>query len=64
VEKAILLADFILKKDDNATLSIDIDGSKVQLKYKGDTYKFVSLKSLKKSVKISGYTYEILQVNS
>jgi len=64
VEKAILLADFILKKDDTATISIDIDGSRIQLKYKGDTYNFVSLKSLKKSVKISGYNYEILQVNS
>ncbi|MFZ0281968.1 MAG: hypothetical protein WAL29_09980, partial [Bacteroidales bacterium] len=50
IEKAILLADFIIKKDSLSTLSIEIDKKNVSLKYNGAIYYFKSSKSLEKSI--------------
>ncbi len=57
IEKAILLADFIIKKDNLSTLSIEIDKKNVSLKYNGAIYNFKSSKSLEKSISISEGNY-------
>ncbi len=58
-EKAILLADFIMKKETNSLISIEIDNKKVTLKVNGSVYNFRSSKSLKKSIRISEENYSI-----
>ncbi len=59
IEKAILLADFIMKKDASSSLSIEIDNKTVVLRYNDGFYNFTSSKSLKKSIKISDGNYSI-----
>ncbi len=59
VEKAMVLADFILQKDSSSSISIEIDNKKVVLGFDGNSYGFKSSKSFKKSVKISGSTYKV-----
>ena len=59
IEKAILLADFIMKKDASSSLSIEIDNKTVVLRYNDGFYNFRSAKSLKKSIKISEGNYSI-----
>jgi len=59
VEKAILLANYILQKDNNATVTIEIDSGKVSLKSKGNEFYFSSHKSLIKRIRIKGGEYFI-----
>lgn len=59
IEKAILMADFIIQKDESSSLSIDIDHGSVVLGFYGEKYKFKSSKPLKKSIAITGYNYSI-----
>jgi hypothetical protein len=59
IEKAFLLADFIIQKYPEASLVIEIVNEKVILKYKNEDYLFSSSKSFKKSVTISGNKYSV-----
>ena len=59
VEKSFLLADFIIKKDPSAELSITIDHKKVILNHAGIDYRFTSFKNFRKDIRIRGNYYEI-----
>ena len=59
IEKAFLLADYIIQKDISATISIEIDNMKVRLNYNRKEYNFNSSKSFKKSISITGNKYNI-----
>ena len=60
IEKALLLADFIMKKDKSSSMSIDIQNHNVQVAYEGKYYHFTSQKSFKKSIRISEKNYVII----
>ncbi len=59
IEKAFLLADFIIQKYPDASLVIEIVNEKVILKYENEDYLFSSSKSFRKSVTISGNKYSV-----
>jgi hypothetical protein len=59
IEKALLLADFIIQKNPSSTLTIDTDHKKVKLSYNGSDYDFESNKNFRKTVHISGTAYKI-----
>jgi hypothetical protein len=59
IEKALLLADFLLHKDNSSTISIEIENRKVSLTHMGNIYPFTSHKSFRKHIKISDKTYII-----
>jgi hypothetical protein len=59
IEKAFLLADFILHKDNTSIIKIDIDTEKVLLSYSGHDFHFISNKNLRKSITIQGKDYNI-----
>jgi hypothetical protein len=59
IEKAFLLADFIIHNDISADLSIEIDNKKVVLKNNGNSFQFQSHKNLIKSIQISKGKYTI-----
>jgi hypothetical protein len=60
IEKALLLADFIIQKDISASVSIEIENRKVYLSSGGKDFHFKSLKNFKKSIQISWEGYQIL----
>ena len=59
VEKALLLADYILQKDNSSSLTIEIDNKKVLLTIKREKFNFRSHKSFRKSIEITGNNYTI-----
>jgi hypothetical protein len=59
IEKAFLLADFIVQKDHSSLLNIEIINKRVCLNYNGEDYFFTSSRSFRKSVKISGNQYAV-----
>jgi hypothetical protein len=59
IEKALLLADFIIHGDNSGEVKIDIDNKKVNLQYSDSAYNFLSNKNLKKSIRISKGKYTI-----
>ena len=59
IEKAFLLADFIIKKYPRAELSITIDNRTVILNHDGNDYRFTSSKNFRKTIRIHGNNYEI-----
>src|SRR5664279_173098 len=59
IEKAFMLADFILHKDKSSSVSITIDGNQVLLSSGGHDFHFISKKNLKKSIQIKGKEYKI-----
>lgn len=59
IEKAFLLADFIVSKVPSASLAIDISGDTVSLRYNNETFIFRTSKSLRQSINISGKDYNI-----
>ncbi len=59
IEKAFLLADYIMQKDNLSLVRIKITGSKVCLSCGGEDYLFTSSKSFRKSVEISGNGYNV-----
>ena len=59
IEKAFMLADFILHKDKSSSVSITIDGNQVLLSSGGHDFHFISKKNLKKSIQIKGKDYKI-----
>src|SRR5664279_1409902 len=60
IEKALLLADFLLHKDRLSTISIEIENNKVLLSSGGHEFHFTSHKTLRKSVLIKGTDYKIV----
>jgi hypothetical protein len=63
IEKALLLADFIMLKDKSSTVSITIDNKKVHLNCNGEDYHFTSLKFFRKSIIISRNKYFISELS-
>jgi hypothetical protein len=61
IEKAFLLADFILHTNTSATVSIQIVNKKVLLTSENVSYDFISCKSLNKSLKLAKGAYRILE---
>jgi hypothetical protein len=59
IEKAFLLADFLLHSDKTASISIDINKEEVILSCGGHEFHFVSHKNLKKSITIRGSEYKV-----
>jgi hypothetical protein len=60
IEKAFLLADFLLHLDRSSTITIEIENKKVLLSSAENEFHFTSHKNLKKSVKIKGTDYKIV----
>ena len=60
VEKAFLLAGFILHNDKNATVTISVENKEVLLSCANHQFHFISNKNLKKSVTIKGRDYKIV----
>jgi hypothetical protein len=59
IEKALLMADLIISRDNKAEVLIDINHNEVVLKYNNQHFNFASLKSFKKSICISDNSFEI-----
>ena len=59
IEKALLLADFILLKDSGARMNIVINGLEVTVNTADREYRFTSAKNLHKRIEISGFNYNI-----
>jgi hypothetical protein len=59
IEKAFLLADYVLLKDRSLPVTIVIDDKNVTIRYKENSFNFNSRKKMKKTVKIEGYEYHI-----
>jgi hypothetical protein len=63
IEKAFLLADFIVRKNYEASLVIEIMNGNVNLKYENEDYFFASSKSFRKSIAISGNNYIVTDLS-
>jgi hypothetical protein len=59
IEKALVLADFLIHNNNTSSVSIVIDTKKVLLSCNGDDFHFTSNKNLKKSILIEGNSYKI-----
>ena len=59
IEKALLLADFLLHNDKTSTVAITIDNKEVLLSSGGHQFHFISHKNLKRSIEIRGREYKI-----
>jgi hypothetical protein len=59
IEKALLLADYVLLKDSAASFTIEIENQNVRLTLNGDKFSFTSHKSFIKTIEISGNRYII-----
>ncbi|HZK61163.1 MAG TPA: hypothetical protein VFC41_03750, partial [Anaerovoracaceae bacterium] len=59
IEKALLLADYILLKDISSIISIEIENKNVLLTAGNDEFHFTSRKGFVKSIYISGRSYKI-----
>jgi hypothetical protein len=59
IEKALLLADFLLHSDKTSAVTINIDNKEVLLSSGGHQFRFISHKHLKKSIEIRGREYKI-----
>jgi len=59
IEKALLLADFIVQKETGTPVLIEIAEQNVKLRYKDEDFLFTSSKLLTKSILISGSDYSI-----
>lgn len=60
IEKALLLADFLLHKDRSSTIAIEIEHKNVLLTAGSHEFRFTSRKNLEKSIKIKGTEYKIV----
>jgi hypothetical protein len=59
IEKAFLLADFILHKDNSSQIRIEINNKNVTLSYDGNDFLFTSHKKFRKSIHINGTIYAV-----
>jgi hypothetical protein len=60
IEKAFLLANFLLHNDKTSNVSIEIDNKKVLLSSEGHEFHFISHKNLRKSIQMKGTDYKIV----
>ena len=60
IEKAILLADFLIHKDISSKITIEIENKNVVLRINGNEFHFTSYKSFRKSIRIEGLNYTIV----
>ena len=60
IEKAFLLADFLIHKDNCIAISIEIENKKVILSCGEHEFHFTSHKNLKKSIGIKGNEYKVV----
>ena len=60
IEKALLLADYLIYNDNHGSISIDIMNRKVCLNYNGKEFCFISHKSFEKRIQINGYNYKLV----
>lgn len=60
IEKAILLAGFIIFRNNSSEVSVEIDKSRVIVTVDGQEYRFLSEKHFRKSLKISGTNYSLI----
>jgi len=58
IEKALLLADVIVRKNPGLEIIIEIDNDRVRMESDGEIYLFTSSKSLRKLLKIAPAVYE------
>jgi hypothetical protein len=59
IEKALLMADFIMHTDASKPVTIDLSGRNVDLKYRGETYRFISRKGFSRKINISAGKYTV-----
>ena len=59
IEKALLLADFIVQRNPSSKIAIEINHNKVKLNSDDTDYNFESQKNFRKSINISGDSYII-----
>jgi hypothetical protein len=59
IEKALLLADMIINRNEKAEVIVEINSNEVVLKYDAHIFDFISSKSFIKTIKISGNIVEI-----
>ena len=59
IEKALLMADVIIQKENTATVSINIEEKNVTLDFNGRKYRFYSAKGFRKHIQISDNKYII-----
>lgn len=59
IEKALLMADFLIKQDNTASVTITAEGKDVRLSFYDTDYSFVSEKGFRKKIKVSEMAYEI-----
>jgi hypothetical protein len=59
IEKAMLMADYIINNDKNGSVIIEIDNSNVTLRYCGEVYQYTSGKRFKKSIYLKDRNYRI-----
>jgi hypothetical protein len=59
IEKALLLADFLLHKDQTSAVTITIDNKEVLLSTGSHQFHFISHKHLKKTIEVRGREYKI-----
>ncbi|MBN2665661.1 MAG: hypothetical protein JXR67_04065 [Bacteroidales bacterium] len=59
VEKALMLADFIVMKYPGSPVQIEISDSRVVLRYRNEEYPFQSSKGFRKLIVISGNAYSV-----
>jgi len=59
IEKAFLLADFMLHNDKSGSVSIEINKEEVIVSCGGHEFHFISHKNLKKSISITGNIYKV-----
>lgn len=60
IEKALVLADYIILNEPEASLAIEIKKDDISLLYDGTYYHFTSQKGFIKSIKITGKIYNII----
>jgi hypothetical protein len=63
IEKAILLASFIIHNNGNPEVTVNVEGNDVTVESGGHSFHFVSVKNLRKYIKISKGKYSISSVN-
>jgi hypothetical protein len=60
IEKALLLADFLIHNDNSSSVSIEIDDKIVILNCDGQEFKFTSKKEFRKSITLNGTDFRIV----
>jgi hypothetical protein len=59
IEKALLMADVIINRNKGAEVNLKIDHKSVSLDYDHHKFEFTSIKQFRKTIRISGNSFEI-----